>query len=182
MELHIGYVYGTKDFPPHASHYAAKYIVGARLPHAWVQNPEPALVKGIFASDVSYISELGAEEVAARRWSTLDLCRFDTMTLFQADTPSARHRAIHLEQLLAENPILGKHSGRILRRVTYGVDFETLPGTPGANFVENARLTSALDGGVLVRPDQHILMMIDTKTSAQDIFDAIKRHLLGTTG
>jgi hypothetical protein len=182
LELHIGYVYGSKDFPPHASHYAAKYIVGARLPHAWIQNPAPALVKGIVASDVSYISELGPEEVAVRRWSTLDLCRFDTMTLFQADTPSARHRAILLEQLLAETPILGKSSGRILRRITYGVDFETIPGPPGENFVENARLTSALDGGVLVRPDQHILMMIDAKTSAQNIFNAIKGHLSGLKG
>ncbi|KAI5194262.1 hypothetical protein E4T38_09628 [Aureobasidium subglaciale] len=37
LELHIGYVYGSKRVPPHASNYAPKFVPGARLPHVWVE-------------------------------------------------------------------------------------------------------------------------------------------------
>ncbi|TVY87798.1 2,4-dichlorophenol 6-monooxygenase, partial [Lachnellula willkommii] len=36
LELHIGYVYGSKIYPSNASKYTPQYTPGARLPHVWI--------------------------------------------------------------------------------------------------------------------------------------------------
>lgn len=184
--------------PPHASHYSPKYTPGARLPHAWVEVLRRGLIKGIIPADLSYVFELSIDAVNARRWSTLDLCRFDSMTLIQADTPAAKQRAAELTELVASDHRLRRPSNpavmtsqplipaeqtmaqsSILRVVTHGVDFQVIPGSAGETFVNRARLTSSLGGGVLVRPDQHIVLMVGKETAAQEIFNAIRMHLFG---
>lgn len=178
-------------FPPHASHYSPKYVQGARLPHAWIKVSKPELIKGIAPVDLSYVSELSQEKIEACRWSTLDLCAPDSFTLIQADTPQAHERAAEIRRLLecgAPHSAttlngFGFHGapqtsmGQVLRVITYGRDFGTLVVPAGEAFVKQAHLTEILGGGVLVRPDQHILMMVEQDTTAIEIVSTIKKHL-----
>ncbi|CAK7237887.1 hypothetical protein SEUCBS140593_010181 [Sporothrix eucalyptigena] len=48
LELHIGYVYGDKSTPPHASHFTPKCVPGARLPHAWITPLRSDVFEAIF--------------------------------------------------------------------------------------------------------------------------------------
>ena len=69
LELHIGYVYGNREIPPHASHYKPRFVPGARLPHCWIRLKQ----RNLPPVDVSYVNELSAEAIASRQYSTLDL-------------------------------------------------------------------------------------------------------------
>lgn len=149
LELHIGYVYGSESIPPHASKYTPKFEVGARLPHAWIRPRRIALQ----AVDVSYVDELSPEQIDARRYSTLDLCELDQFTLIGAD---------HLE-------VPGVRSCRL------GTDFELIRGRAGEDWLTGARLKEG--GGLLIRPDQHILMVLDKTTTVKDVHEALRQHM-----
>ena len=47
------------------------------------------------------------------------------------------------------------------------------------DFCAQLGLGGGEEGGVLVRPDQHILMRVHRKTTAEDIVKAIREHLFG---
>ncbi|KIW23324.1 uncharacterized protein PV07_11532 [Cladophialophora immunda] len=127
LELHIGYVYGSKEIPPHASKYTPKFEVGARLPHAWIRLPHSTL-KPV---DVSYVDEFSPADLESHRYSTLDLCDLDKFTLVgRLDVPG-------------------------VKTCRLGRDFEVI-GEAGQKWLAAAGLD--VGGGLLVRPDQHILM------------------------
>lgn len=134
---------------------------------------------------------MSQEKIEARHWSTLDLCGLDSLTLFQADTPGAHERAAEIRRLLECEEVhsattlerSGSHvapqasMSQVLRVITYGRDFRTLAVPASEAFVKQAHLTESLGGGVLVRPDQHILLMVEQNSTAREIVSTIKKHL-----
>ncbi len=59
-----------------------------------------------------------------------------------------------------------------------GQDFEVVDDGPaGQNWLSRAGLTTG--GGLLVRPDQHILMVLNAHTTADDLHKVLRRHLWG---
>lgn len=146
LELHIGYVYGKDEIPPHASKYTPKFEVGARLPHAWIRLPGSSLPP----VDVSYVDEFSADDIELRRYSTLDICDLDKFTL------------------IGDLEVPGIKTCRI------GRDFDVI-GQAGQEWAKNAGLNDG--GGLLLRPDQHILMVLKVDTRVEDVQACLARHL-----
>jgi hypothetical protein len=158
LELHIGYVYGSTEIPPNASNYVPKYIPGARLPHAWITLRDSIDIDRPPAVDLSYVSELSSDEIALRRYTTLDLCAPDSFTFLISSSPW------HLwEKRIQQVKFHYAHSGPKIAVYALGADFDLVPGTRG--------------GGLLVRPDQHIQMRLEVGTSVEDILSSLKGHL-----
>lgn len=140
-------MYGNDAIPPHASKYTPKFEVGARLPHTWIRGLQSSLQP----VHVSYVDEFGPEEIAARQYSTLDLCEPNQFTLLgDLDVPGVKTVRAH-------------------------VDYEVI-GPEGQEWLAGAGLTSR-GGGLLVRPDQHILMVLDAETTVEDVQRVLQRHL-----
>ena len=100
--------------------------------------------------DVSYVDELSSEQVEQRRYSTLDLCDFDKFTLIgNLEVPGVK--TCHLEK-----------------------DFE-VRGSAGQEWLEGAGLHDG--GGLLIRPDQHILMVLKKDTTVEDVESCLIQHL-----
>ncbi|KAK6206459.1 hypothetical protein LQW54_007752 [Pestalotiopsis sp. IQ-011] len=164
LELHIGYVYGSEKVPAHASYYTDKYVPGARLPHAWISF-EDAQTPGLFRPlDVSYVKEWTEKDVSARQVSTLDLCPYDTFTLIVGDRQAWEQRFKDLQKSLADTVKI--------RLWSVGEDFGFTFPEQEKQFCQGFGLDSG--GGVLVRPDQHILAVLD---GASDWEDHILNHL-----
>ena len=168
LELHIGYVYGSSEIPPNASNYVPKYIPGARLPHAWITFGDSTAIDRPPPVDVSYVSELSSEAVAQRRFTTLDLCAPDCFTFIIG---SLELWAERIQQVKSHYARWGP------RIVAYalGTDFDLVSGPRGINWIEGAGLKD--DGGLLVRPDQHVQMRLDARTSAEEVLSSLKSHL-----
>ncbi|KAK5051904.1 hypothetical protein LTR84_002707 [Exophiala bonariae] len=146
LELHIGYVYGSRTIPPHASHYEPKFTVGARLPHTWIAVKESDLQP----VDVSYVTELSPEDVQRRTYSVLDLCAPNRFTL------------------IGDLEVPG------VKTVRLGQGFDVVR-PEGDSWLSQSGISEG--GGFLVRPDQHILMVLTADTTSQDVQKAIKEHL-----
>ncbi|KAK5280433.1 hypothetical protein LTR40_006352, partial [Exophiala xenobiotica] len=100
--------------------------------------------------DVSYVDEFSSEDICLRRYSTLDLCDFDKFTL------------------IGDLEVPGVKTCRP------GRDFEVV-GPEGEEWLEAAGCREG--GGLLLRPDQHILMVLDASTTVQDVQRVMKQHL-----
>ncbi|KAF7531753.1 hypothetical protein G7054_g8581 [Neopestalotiopsis clavispora] len=172
LELHIGYVYGSKEVPAHASHYKAKYVPGARLPHAWISLKESSKPDTFQPLDVSYVKEWTAEDVAARQASTLDLCSHDAFTLIVGDQHRWKQRFDDLQKAL------GAETDLQIRLWSVGADFNFAFPEQGKLFCKGFGLESG--GAVLVRPDQHTLAVLKPGDSASDVKHYIMHHLRPT--
>ncbi|CAP94022.1 hypothetical protein E8E15_010335 [Penicillium rubens] len=171
LELHIGYVYGATKPPAHASHYTPKFVPGARLPHAWISFPDQTSPETEAAKrsslpqkpvDVSYVRELDLDQARACQWSTLDLCGPDSWTLILGQ-----------EQEIPHITLLQKHCNMIGVRLNIwrlGVDFEIVRQSWFADELVNG-------GGVLIRPDQHILARVSAETNGEDLIMEVNNHL-----
>lgn len=165
MELHIGYVYGSKHPPSHASRYHPKFIRGARLPHAWISFPTAVAYLPIPKEpvDVSYLTELSAGERNALQWSTLDLCSPDSWTLILGQPENESNQRISHFQ---------KHCAGINSRLNVwrlGTDFEVIR--------QPSLATEFSKRGLLIRPDQHILQEIFANTTAEEMIATLSEHL-----
>ncbi|KAK4504732.1 hypothetical protein PRZ48_002694 [Zasmidium cellare] len=157
LELHIGYVYDNKYAPRHASHYEAKFVPGARLPHSWI---EP-LVSTLPPIDLSYIHGLEVAYQKARHYSNLDLCEPEAFTIIALDKTTANH-AYQAAQGLN----------------TYGLRLKVH--RPYVDFKYTAiGNTSSREQGehmsLLIRPDQHILVCTESFDGPEHIMDSILR-------
>ncbi|OQE77006.1 hypothetical protein PENNAL_c0063G11820 [Penicillium nalgiovense] len=171
LELHIGYVYGATKPPAHASHYSPKFVPGARLPHAWISfpnqlSPETEAAKRSSLPqkpvDVFYIKEFDEDQVRAFQWSTLDLCGPDSWTL-----------VLGQEQEIPHITFLQKHFNMIGVRLNIwrlGVDFEIIRQSWFIDELANG-------GGVLIRPDQHILARVSDGTNGEHLIMEVNKHL-----
>ncbi|ETI26007.1 hypothetical protein G647_02784 [Cladophialophora carrionii CBS 160.54] len=102
--------------------------------------------------DVSYVEEFSPEDVELRQYSTLDLCDLDKLTL------------------VGELQVPG------IKTCVPGKDFDVV-GEAGQQWLKGAGLQ--VGGGLLVRPDQHILMLLDADTTVEEVEACLKQHLHG---
>ena len=101
--------------------------------------------------DVSYIDEFSPKDIESRQYSTLDLCEYDKFTLIgHLDVPN-------------------------VKTCRLGSDFELVEGEAGRQWLKDAGLEHG--GGLLVRPDQHILMVLRADTTVGDVEMCLHRHL-----
>lgn len=156
----------TKKVPKNASIYKPSCTPGARLPHAWIKPLPPKLIQ-LPAIDSSYVPELSAEEMQAKRLSTLDLCPFDTFTLF-ADKPSASHWDRCVQDLQASDLL---PSSLKIQVVAQGRDFNVQPGVNDEKWIEMMGLRRGQ--ATLVRPDQRILACLGHEAGRSHIFQAL---------
>jgi hypothetical protein len=98
------------------------------------------------------VDEFSPEDVELRQYSTLDLCHLDQFTLIG-----------DLEVPGVKTCVLGK-------------DFNVV-GEAGQQWLKGAGLQDG--GGLLVRPDQHILMLLTADTTVEDVESCLRRHLQG---
>jgi hypothetical protein len=173
LGLHIGYVYGDNRIPDNASVYEPVCVPGARLPHAWIKLSDPEKVH-LPAIDSSYVGA-HPQKVAEMTYSTLDLCRFDTFTILVDESSFSQFRPAFQKafQEVAEMTA----SSLSMQVVVMGLDFLLQPGQEKWDDVVPLKQGKV----VLVRPDQHILAVLDRKDSAVHIVEALKSHLARST-
>lgn len=170
LGLHIGYVYGDNEIPSNASIYNPSYVPGARLPHVWIQNTVRSILPPHLPPiDSSYVTEYTPAEAAARQFSILDLCAFNAFTLL-IDAASAQHWTQIAESVKSRLP-----RPLSLNVVLRGRDFEVVPGSRSDAWLAAFKFREG--GGVLVRPDQHILRTIGSATNGEDVLRSMKEHL-----
>ncbi|CAG7952011.1 unnamed protein product [Penicillium salamii] len=169
LGLHIGYVYGNKHIPENASLYEPVCVPGARLPHAWIKLAVPEKVQ-LPKIDSSYVGG-EAQKAAEMTYSTLDLCRFDAFTVLVYETFSSQIQSA-VQEALKQVPSSVASSLSLLV-VTQGVDFALQPGQDKWDNVVSLKQGQV----VLVRPDQHILAVLDQNVSAAHIVEALRGHL-----
>ncbi|TQN67022.1 2,4-dichlorophenol 6-monooxygenase [Colletotrichum shisoi] len=169
IELHIGYVYGDDKPPASTSIYTPKFRTGARLPHAWIRIKSPSRDLPQQPIDLSYVEELSSEQVAARRFSTLDLVQPGTFSLI-----AGRRRSAWTRRFEESAEVLG-YGGISLCLWAADEDFVFCDEGHGRLFEQDGRLSHG--GAILVRPDQHILECLGPETSVAEIVNCIARHM-----
>lgn len=171
LELHIGYVYGSDRIPLNASTYTPKYVAGARLAHAWITVTDLTVVHQLPEIDVSYVSEFSASDLSCRKYSILDLCACNAFTFILGDSKGS----VWQERIQQVQSHYGESSCRF-NIYLLGVDFDlVLNAEHGQAWAKNAGIIQG--GGLLVRPDQHILMPLGSGTTAAEILSALEAHL-----
>ncbi|KAJ3533534.1 hypothetical protein NM208_g7942 [Fusarium decemcellulare] len=168
LELHIGYVYGDKRTPPHASHFSPKFVAGARLPHAWIKPKPSGITLDLPPINVSYVKEFSRADVDRRKFSTLDLVKFDAFTLIVSSDDGWMSRYREMRQLV-------DFSGSKTQLWSATQDFQFVDEDQGNKFQLDSGLSQG--GLLLVRPDQHILGCLDQRSTAEDIASLILGHL-----
>lgn len=171
LELHIGYVYGSKEIPANASNYTPKYVVGARLAHVWITITDRTVVHQLPEIDVSYVSEFSSSDISSRRYSTLDLCASNAFTFILGGSPHSAWQE-RIQQVQSHY----KETGCKFNTHRLGVDFDLVSNEEhGRAWEEKTGISQG--GGLLVRPDQHILMALVSGTSTAEILLALEEHL-----
>lgn len=162
--LHIGYVYGDTVIPCNASLYERKFTKGSRLPHVWLKSkPDVEWMSWMCPIDSSYVSELTKAGIKARQWSVLDLCAFDAFTLF-IGRANKQSWISAIEKAKAALPSALKLNVAVLEE-----HYEIVEGEKGREWVREMKLE--VDGGVLVRPDQHILAVLEERGSLREVLE-----------
>ncbi|RMJ18908.1 hypothetical protein CDV36_001412 [Fusarium kuroshium] len=168
LGLHIGYVYGDKETPPHASKFSPKFTPGGRLPHAWIKPRRGAASFKLAPLDVSYVKEFHQDGINSRQFSTLDLLDFDSFTLIVSSRNAWATRFDQLHKLT-------RSSGINLRLCSLDEDFEFV--FEEQQDVYNKGSGILQGGGLLVRPDQHLLGCVNEKATAEDLALLVLAHL-----
>jgi hypothetical protein len=98
----------------------------------------------------------------------LDICAYNCFTLLIGSSQAWGEKSKALQERL-------KGSRIQLHTFALGRDFQIANEKHKALFLEQGGF--AAGGGLLVRPDQHILSVISSTTSAKDLDDALRTHL-----
>jgi hypothetical protein len=168
LELHIGYVYGDKSVPPNASTYTPKFVPGARLPHAWIHIRNSNFMAQNAPVDISYVSELSPDQIAARQYSVLDLCAIDAFTMLVGSQSAWMDRFRELKRVLGQRGIK-------LSLFAADEDFTFTNKSHGKLFAEGVELGNG--GGLVLRPDQHILLRLASGTTVAEVEADLLKHL-----
>lgn len=153
--------------PRNASDFAAKFVSGARLPHAWITFQDDKTARGLAPVDVSYVKELSEEQRLARQYSILDLCSFDAFTLIVAS------RDVWTRPYNEAVKWAGPRNIKIQLQAV-GLDFSFVDSKQRQLWDRNG----LADGGAfLLRPDQHILAILSVGVTSSSITDVIGSHL-----
>ncbi|KAM0747976.1 3-propionate hydroxylase [Meredithblackwellia eburnea MCA 4105] len=169
LMLHIGYVYGDKEKPSHASHFKPNYGPGARLPHCWIRPlvPLDPLDRStpLPPVDLSYLRDAPAGYTDTRKYSTLDLLSSAGLTLLSGAEGSEMAAKLEGELQKLKVPTTRK---------TMGVDFE-LVGEHAREWSDGLQFSKGCVA--VVRPDQHILVVGGSDTSdAEAVLTQIRKH------
>lgn len=168
LELHIGYVYGDKSVPPNASTYIPKFVPGARLPHAWIRIHHSNFLAQNAPVDISYVRELSPEYVAARQYSVLDLCAIDSFTMLVGSQSAWIDKFKELRTALSQR-------GVKLNMFAADEDFDFTNEVHRELFANGIELGNG--GGLLLRPDQHILTRLSSGTTVREMEADLVSHL-----
>jgi hypothetical protein len=168
LELHIGYVYGDKSVPPSASTHTPKFVPGARLPHAWIHIRNSNFLAQNAPIDISYVSELTSDEIAARQYSVLDLCAIDSFTMLVGSQSVWMDKFRDLRRTLSQRRIK-------VNMFAADEDFEFTNELHFKVFTEGVDFENG--GGLILRPDQHILTRLSSSTTVEEIQVALIGHL-----
>jgi len=141
------------------------------LAHAWIHPLTTDVCQGLHATDVSYIEELSVEEVERKKFSTLDVCSKSAFTLITSKDTVWHHRFDQLSGAC--------HSSLPLKLVVEGQDFDFIDVEAQTKWCQGFGLHR--DGAVLVRPDQHILAVLQADHNVEDVVN-ILHDFLGITG
>lgn len=120
------------------------------------------------AIDVSYTKELSQDEVEARKYSTLDLCPFDKFTLILGSRSAWSERFQDLQRSVRDY-------GVQVCSCVAGEDFDFVDQKYADRFANEVDLYTG--GGLLIRPDQHILRILRTDDRAEELHTIILEHL-----
>lgn len=168
LELHIGYVYGDQAIPPSASHYTPKFVAGARLPHAWIEYFSGIQPLNLQPVDVSYVREFTENDVLRRQFSTLDLLDYDKFTLIVSPNMTWEVKAGQVQQL-------SKRAGVKVQVWVWKKDFDFVNENQASLFKNQGGFADG--GGLVVRPDQHILGRLGQDTTAEEVTSLVFGHL-----
>lgn len=126
--------------------------------------------------NLAHVDEFSQEQRDERQYSTLDLCQFDAFTIIINSNPSQLQRMAKVVKALKirANGITSIPVGIAI----LDVDFEIVFPARATDWLEKLNLGTGHAGGVIVRPDQHILSVLDDDTSAQRIVDDLN-HAAG---
>ena len=114
--------------------------------------------------------EFSDADRAQRQYSTLDLCHEDAFTfVLNSTSPLSKRNLQHVDQI--------RRRGLKIEIVQLGRDFDVSPGSNGQNWINGTSLETG--GGLLVRPDQHILLRLSEASSFEDIQDTLDGYLFG---
>lgn len=145
--------------------YEPKFVPGARLPHVWVE-PSEALRNSLPApTDLSYISEMSAADRATRRYSSLDLCAYDSFTVFVGSDDKIQVndlKEVGLDQVPINLMVLDR-------------DFVAQDSKEGRAWLEATGLERGC--ALIVRPDQHILAISSPDSEWKRLAQVIMEHL-----
>lgn len=166
LELHLGYVYGSKVFPPDASDYTPKAVAGARLPHVWITPSKDLLPTFPHAVDLGFVKELSDQDRSARQYSSLDLCEFGAFTFIVNGKAS---------QVVDEAVQRLTKAGVPVNVRALSKDFEVVNTEGSAEWSASLGLNAG--GAVLVRPDQHIVALVDSHTTTDALVRLWADHL-----
>lgn len=168
LELHIGYVYGNEETPPNASKYTPKFVAGARLPHAWLSFRPGGSRPELQPLDVSYVRELDQKTIDVRRFSTLDLCSSDGFTFLVGKRNEWETRLRSLANT--------KTGSKLKLQLFAGdEDFDYVEDYHRQLFEEGAGLEHG--GGLIVRPDQHIMTRLPADVTVEELEALLQREL-----
>lgn len=140
---------------------------GARLPHAWIAPLQRDVFDNIQPHDVSYVREFSLSEIAARRYSTLDLVKQQSFALIAALGGKWKEKVETIREDLPSDRIL-------VRLYTVGVDFKFIYPEQEALFSANGL---SAGGALLVRPDQHIVGSLSVSSAAGNAKTLILKEL-----
>lgn len=120
------------------------------------------------AVDVSYVREFSAEDVALRQYSTLDLCPFDGFTLLVGSREAWAGRFEQLESAMNQQGV------KVFLRAA-DEDFNFVGKEAASLFATQGNLNAG--GGLLVRPDQHLLASVCPDDNEHTLRRVICQHL-----
>lgn len=114
------------------------------------------------------MKEFSKEEIESRQYSTLDLCAFDSFTLLVGSRPQWDERFRML------NTSLRSLGVKTCLRVA-GEDYEFADKKGADMFATKANFISG--GGLLVRPDQHLLRVLQPDDEVKSLHHSVLAHL-----
>lgn len=118
--------------------------------------------------DLSYVKEFSEQDVKSRQYSTLDLCMYDRFTLLVGS------QGPWIQRFQALEAAMKRYGARIVLVVAYR-DFEFVFKEQEQLFIAEGQL--GVGGGLLVRPDQHMLRLVQPKDSVACIEKSLVEHL-----
>lgn len=118
--------------------------------------------------DVSYVKEFSEQDVKSRQYSTLDLCTYDCFTLLVGSEGQWTERFQALEAAMK------RYGARIVLVVAHH-DFEFVFKEQEQHFTAEGQL--GVGGGLLIRPDQHVLHLVQPTDPVACIEKSLVEHL-----